>query len=129
MPDVFGLNIAEILESAVSAAGGLRPATLIKVTPGTRTAGSLADGTNPIRVRYQTQGIVEPTSKGDWNGQAWDMTRRETVTVTLLGAPLTRAGAVPESGDLVEIEGATYALGQVTRDPAAATYSCTAAGA
>jgi hypothetical protein len=35
----------------------------------------------------------------------------------------------PEAGDLVTIEGATYSISAVTRDPAAATYSCTVAGA
>ena len=129
MPALFGLDIAGIVSDAIAGAGNLRPATLVKVTPGTRTVGSLSTGTNPTQASYTTQGVFEPTTKGDWNGSSWDMTRREVGTVTLLGKPLTAAGVVPEAGDLVTIEGATYSISAVSRDPSAASYTCTVTGA
>ena len=134
MPDLFGLDIAGIVDSSLKSAGGLPAATLIKVTPGTRTAGSLSGGTNPTQASYPTTGIFEPTTKGDWNGTSWDMTRREIGTVTLMGKPLTLAGVMPEAGDLVTAVDAlgtsrTYSITAVGGDPAAATYSCTVAGA
>ena len=123
MPDLFGLDIASIVNSAIGDAGGLRPATLVKMTPGTRTGGSLSYGTNPTQASYTTSGIFEPSTAAD----AQTLTRRQRGTVMLLAKPL--GSVVPETGDQVTIEGAAYAVEAVSRDPAAATYSCTVSGA
>lgn len=125
MPDLFGLDIAGIVRDAITGAGGLRPATLIKVTPGTRTALALAGGTNPTQASYTTQGILEIRTVHD----AGDMTRRQKAVITLLGKPLTESSVAPEAGDRVTLEGATYDVTEVQRDPAAATYTCTVVGA
>lgn len=135
MPDLFGLDLAGIVEAALDSAGGLLPATLIKVRPGARTPGDLASGTNADATSYPTQGIAQPGSDRDFAGSSWQATRLQRCTITLLGAPLTRAGVEPEVGDrvaIVDINGATvtYTIdGPVARDPAAATYTLTAAGA
>ena len=52
-------------------------------------------------------------------------------TVTLLGASIVYQGArvVPEVGDAIEIGGYQVEVGTVEVDPAAAAYTCTAAGA
>lgn len=126
MPDLFGLDLGGIVETALDSAGGLRPATLVRVTPGDRTPGNLTGGTNPDATSYPTQGTVT-------RGNATDpgtLTRRETVSVMLLGAPLSRAGVAPEVGDRVTVDGVTYDVtGPVDSDPAAATYTFAAAGA
>lgn len=131
MPDLFGLDLAGIVEAALDSAGGLLPATLIKVRPGSRTPGDLASGTNADATSYPTQGIAQPSSSADGG----TLTDRKQVAITLLGAPLTRAGVEPEVGDrvtIVDVNGATvtYTIdGPVARDPAAATYTLTAVGA
>lgn len=126
MPDLFGLDIAGILETAIDRAGGLRPATLVKVVPGARTPGSLTGGTNADPVSYATQGTVTRGNVAD----PGTLTRREDVSIMLLGAALGRAGVEPEVGDRVIVDGVTYAVtGPVGSDPAAATYTFPAAGA
>ena len=71
--------------------------------------------------------MLDLRTERDWTGNAWDMTRRQKAIITILGKPL--GAIVPESGDRVTIEGATYDVTAVDRDPAAATYSLTVVGA
>ena len=129
MPDLFGLDIGGILRDAIGSAGGLRPVTLVKVYTGSRVPGDLAGGTNADTVSYTTEGILEAGSDRDFTGTGWAMTRRQRAIVTVLGAPLTEAGVAPDVGDRVTIEGATYEIKIVDRDPAAATYSLQGVGA
>lgn len=130
MPDLFGLDLAGIVNDALTGAGGLRPATLTKVTPGTRTPGSLTGGTNPTSASYPTQGIAQTTTQGD----PGTLTARTTTIVTLLGAKLIAAGVEPTVGDRVTIgnvgdaDRATYELiGPVSSDSSGASYQFTAA--
>ena len=125
MSDLFGLDIAGILSDAIGSAGGLAPATLVKVHLGSRVPGDLAGGTRADTLEYATTGTLSTRTEHD----PQTLTRRERMVVTLLGAALTAAGVVPEAGDRVAIEGATYDVVAVDRDPAAATYECTVAGA
>ena len=132
MPDLFGLDLAGIVEAAIDSAGGLLPATLIKVRPGARTPGDLASGTNADATSYPTQGIAQPGSDRDFAGSSWQATRLQRCTITLLGAPLTRAGVAPEVDDQVTIEGQTWTIKVQDpdgRDPAGAVYTLMCVGA
>lgn len=115
---LFGLDIAGTVSSAVAAAGGVTPATLIKRTPGTRTSGNPAAGTNATEIRIPCQAIVDGSDA--------------EAVITLLGASIIYQGArvVPEAGDAIEVRGRTMEIGERPEaDPAAATYTCKAAGA
>lgn len=114
---LFGIDIAGTLSSAISSAGGVTPAVLIKRTPGSRTSGSPAAGTNATEIRIPCQAIDERKDGAH--------------AVTLLGASIVYQGAriVPEVGDAIEVRGATVEVGAVEADPACAAYTCTAAGA
>jgi hypothetical protein len=130
MPSLFGIDIAAELNAAISSAGGVLDATLTKHTPGTRTPGDLAGGTNPTGATYACKGFLELGTRtagasGDFGPS---LTRESSATVTLLGASIA-SGAIPVAGDHVTIEGATWAISSVSRDPAGAAYVCTVRGA
>ena len=127
MPDLFGLDIAGIVADALTSAGGLAAATLVKIYPGSRVPGALTGGVNPTSTSYTTTGILETRAERDWAGSGWTMTERKKATITLVGKPLTDAGVTPEAGDRVTLEAVTYEIITVDRDPAAATYSLTVA--
>lgn len=115
---LFGLDIAGTLSSAISSAGGVTPAVLIKRTPGTRTSGNPAAGTNATEIRIPCQAIVDGSDA--------------EAAITLLGASIVYQGArvVPEAGDAIEVRGRTLEISERPEaDPAAATYTCRAAGA
>ena len=119
MSTLFGLDIAQIVADSVAAAGDIKPATLIKITPGTRTPAQLTGGTNPTTTTHAARGYFDSVNS----------LRPETVVkdasgvVGLLGATI-EGGQAPESGDQVTIESLTYRLLQGDRDPASALYLC-----
>jgi hypothetical protein len=119
MPNLFGLNIAEIVNTSISEAGGVLTCTLTKTTPGTRTPGSLSAGTNPTTTAYTVKGFLEQGEKR-LSGQL------QTVTgtfVSILGWSVSSGTVVPEVNDTITIEGTVYELVElVSRDPAAALY-------
>jgi len=122
--DLFGLDLAGIVADAIGAAGGLRPATLIRVYPGSRVPGALTGGTHPDPVSYTTEGMVQTSTTAD----PGTLTNRTTTTVTLLGRDLQLAGVEPLVGDRVTIDGLTYELtGPVSSDSSGAVYQFTAA--
>ena len=99
---------------------GFRTMTLVKVTPGTRTPGSLIDGTNSTTVEYAIKAMRERTSQAEGNA------RFKTATLTILGAPLIAAGVEPASGDRITDGAVTWTIvaGGVESDPVSATYTC-----
>lgn len=119
MADLFGLDIAGIVNDAITQAGGVRPGTLTKTTPGTRTAGNLTGGTNPTTTTHTFQGFVEEKEVRRDNqvgASSFGM------TLSILGASVSPE-AVPEVNDTAEIDGKTYILVElVSRDPAEALY-------
>lgn len=132
MPSLFGIDIAAEVASGIAGAGGVLDATLIKVTPGARIGGNLAGGTNPTTTSHACKGFMEKqdqTSGGSFlEITPGNLTREERRTVYILGASIAD-GAVPLGGDRVTIEGGTYQVVQVSRDPAGAVYTLTVRGA
>ncbi len=119
MPDLFGMNIAKIINDEIASAGGVLDATLIVVTPGTRTSGNLTGGTNPTTESKSCKGFKDTLKKL----RPHDVVEDASDLVVLLGDSIEDK-AVPVAGDQVTIEGATKKILKVARDPAGATYEC-----
>ncbi len=119
MPRLFGQDIAGQIAQALG--GHLLPATLTKVIPGARTPSNLPGGTGATTADYTARGIIEDYTDAQIDGTLIAAGDRK---VLLLGASIAGA-AVPMPGDRVTIEGATYNVRRVERDPAGATYSLT----
>lgn len=118
MANLFGMNIAGIINAEIANAGGVLKGTLTKVSPGKRTAGSLTGGTNPATKSYSFNGFVE-TREVRRTGQVG---ASPGAVLTVLGASVP-SGVVPEVNDTALIEGITYTLVElIKRDPAAAVY-------
>ncbi len=119
MPNLFGIDIAGLINDEISAAGGVLDATLIVVTPGTRTGGNLTGGTNPTEVSKTAKGfkdtlkILRPE----------EVVENATDVILLLGDSIEDL-AVPKTADKITIESETKTILKVIRDPAAATYLC-----
>lgn len=117
MPQLFGVDIAGIIGQVIGPL--VLPATLRKMILGTRS-GDLTDGTQPTHVDYAARGFIEDYKDKDIDGTLIRTTDRK---ITLLGATIA-SSAVPEPQDTVTIEGKTFYIIKVLRDPAAATYNC-----
>lgn len=117
MPDLFGLDIAGIVNSEIVGAGNVRTGTLSRITPGSRGA-TLIGGNNPTDTTHSFNGFVETKTR-----RASDSLVEEPMaTVSILGASVSPA-AIPQVGDTVTIDGTTWDLVELMdRDPAGALY-------
>lgn len=116
MPDIFRAGIAEKINNALGPL--VFDATLIVITPGTRTAGQETSGTNPTSTSHAAKGFVDDYESRFMDGKLIQVGDKK---VTLLGESMN---AVPKAGDKVTIEGETRQILSVVRDPAGATYEC-----
>lgn len=122
MPDLFGLDIAGIINDSISSAGGVLDLTLIKTVQGVRKANP-TEGYETTVTSHPCNGFKDEKKAGR-KGQT--MTKQEESIVVILGDSLP-AGTIPEQGDQITIEGETLRIDEIPkRDPAAATYSCRA---
>lgn len=104
---------------ALKRAGMTKPATLTKVTQGTRTPGAVSAGANPTTTTHTAHGFVE-----DWRALYLGATTVQVGDrVVLLLAATIAGGVEPRPGDRVTIEGVTSRVIDVARDPATATYA------
>lgn len=110
-------KIAKQVAKGLKSAGMTKPATLIKKTPGTRTAGQVSGGTNPTSTNYTCRGLVITWKRVMLNATQVQASDR---VVMLLGATLS---VVPAIGDLVTCEGVTSRIVDIERDAASATYN------
>ena len=116
MPNLFGLNIAKIIDDAIVGAGGVLTGTFHKRVEGTRTS-SLTGGTNPTFTDYPCRGFIEVKTNVRQDGT---LVEDEGDRITLLGNSFP---VVPEQGDEVTMEGTRWTITKVyKRDPAGATY-------
>lgn len=120
-PKLFGVDFAKTMARGLGK--HLLDATLIVVTQGTRTEGQLTGGTNPTETPYSCKGFVESYAAFLTS----DLTAGVDHRVTLLAGTLA-AGIEPKQNDKVTIEGRTYWVERVGRDPAAATFLLYARG-
>ncbi len=118
MPNLFGLDIAGLVNSGIRDAGGVRSGTLTRRVRGVRTAESLTAGTNPTGTTHSFEGFVEVRRERRDN----QVGGASTSVLTIFGASITPA-IVPGINDLAELDGDTYTLTElVSRDPASAVY-------
>lgn len=118
------MGLGEDVGSSFAATGqrlGVKDATLIKVTPGTRTVDAMSAGTNPTTVSHACKGLVATFATQRIDGT---IIRAEDRTVSLYAVSLP-GGVVPKLGDKITIEGATFRIvGDVSRNPAGGVYKC-----
>jgi len=117
--NLFGVDIAGIINTVVSP--NVLDATLIVVTPGTRTAGDLAGGTNPVSTDYACKGFTDDYNDRQIDGTIILVGDR---IITLIGDSISGGTVAPTIGDQITIEGGTWDIIRVKRDPDAATYEC-----
>lgn len=120
----LGIDIAGIVNDEIGPS--MLAATLTVVTPGTRTVGDLAAGTNPTETTYACRGFVQKVETVRDAGGLVETTIR---TVCLLGRSISSGGVVPKAGDKVTIESVEGRIvGVPDRDPAKAVYVCRVSG-
>jgi len=115
---VDGIDVADLIAKNLGAR--VLPAVLSRSTPGTRTAGRLTAGTNPTRISRGCRGFIDTQARQNIDGS---IVADGNVVITLLGDTI-EAGDVPKLEDVIQIEGSSYTIQKIARDPAAATYSC-----
>lgn len=118
MPDLFGLDIAGLVNDSIVSAGGVRSGVLTKRITGVRTPGDLAGGTNPTSTTHSFNGFVE--RKTDRRNNS--VIAEPMSIVSILGASISPI-VDPEVNDTVSIDGVTWTLLElISRDPAAALF-------
>lgn len=124
MTKLFGLDIAKLVADSIKSAGDVLPATLIKVTAGTRTTPT--GGTHPTEQGYPAKGVISDYTDRERAATEIKSSERK---ILLLGASLP-PGIVPVPGDKITIEDRTYRISVdgVSRDAASAAYRCRASG-
>lgn len=115
--NLFGADIAGKVYAALK--GQLLTATLIKVAAGTRTPGALTGGTNPTETSYAAEGFIDSKNRKDIGGT---LVEDGDVIIVLIGNSIA-SDQIPEVNDKVTIEGTTYRIRGLDRDPDAATYT------
>ena len=119
--ELFGIDIAKVVNDAIASAGGVLDATLIKVTAGTRTAGSLTSGTNPTESPLRCKGFYDDAQKSRFPNT---LVQKDTRIAAILGASVPGRVA-PEPGDKITLENETSEVLEILeRDPASALYLC-----
>lgn len=121
MAKIAGVDVSGIIAKEVGAvlSDSNFDAILIKVEAGTRTAGNLAGGNNPTDDPKTCKGFIDQKRRDRIGGT---LVEDGDVIIVLLGDTIQDA-AVPEVNDKVTLEGTTYRIRGLDRDPAAATYS------
>lgn len=111
-------KLADKVGGAMKRAGMTKPATLIVVTAGARTADSGSGGTNPTETSYAARGLVVRWTRKRLNATDVQVGDR----VVKLFAALIVGGQVPKVGDKITIEGVTGRIVDIARN--AASYDC-----
>lgn len=121
MVNYLGKNLSGLIKKFVGPL--VNSATLIKITPGSRTAGQLTGGTNPTTVSYPCKGFIAQKNLQHVSGT---LVSDGSVVIVLLGDTINSGNTTPSVGDRIIIEGNTYQIaedGVLDRDPSKATYS------
>jgi len=117
MPDLFGLDIAGIVNSEIVGAGNVRTGTLTRITPGARGS-TLIGGNNPTETTHSFNGFVETKTARS----ADSLSEEPMAVLSILGASVSPA-ATPQVGDTALIDGTLWDLVELmSRDPAGALF-------
>ena len=115
--DVSGIVKKEIGDKVLNSPE--HSATLTLFTEGTRT-GNLTGGTNPTSTAHTCKAFIDTQARRSVGGTLVDDGH---VIVGIIGDTIVPAGA-PRSEDTIALEGRTYRIKKIDRDPAAAMYTC-----
>ena len=118
MPDLFGLDIAQIVADAIESAGNLQAGTLIKSVPGVDDPNDLTAPVPEATTSHTFQGFLS-----DREALRQDTLIPEAIPVmTIIGASVNPS-AVPRINDTVTLAGIDFLLHRlISRDPASAVY-------
>lgn len=123
MSKFLGVNLPKILNQAMGKL--VRQGKLVKITAGARDPNDLTAGQVSSKKNYPVNGFFDEFKLTDNPDNEAQIGNKKIV---LFGGSLP-AGIVPELNDLIVMENQTYIIdGPVTRDPAAATYTCEVRG-
>ena len=120
---IAGLDLAKIIDDAWVSAGGTSDlggqpnATLLSVTPGSGTDADPNELT-PTGTSHTARGFIDDYDDNKIDGT---IIRKADRMVFLFGASITPSVA-PKTNDRITIEGDTYSVERVARDPAGASY-------
>lgn len=125
MPDLFGLDIAGIVDQSFASAGGTRNGTLTRDVVGTRDSSNLAGGTQNGTLSWTFRGFLDEFSSSHRNGT---FAKESGKIMAIFGASIssTSGGATtaPAPGDVVTLDGLTFYVYEVRSDPAQALFEC-----
>jgi len=124
MPDLFGLDLAGIVNDAIESAGGLVPLSLIKEVETPPPPDDPGGAGTVTQTTYPGNGIIDDYEDEHIDGT---LVKRGDRQILILGASLP-SGIIPAEDDKVTIEEGTYNVVAIKRDPAAATYVCQSRG-
>lgn len=96
------MNLPKLLAQNLKRYGGpigVKPATLVKVTPGTRTPGAVSSGTNPTTTSYPCTALISVLTAGTLPETEVQVDDRRIV---VLGGSLA-SGVIPAPNDKVTI--------------------------
>jgi hypothetical protein len=99
-------DIANLVGNALIGAGMSKPATLIKISPGTRAPGAISAGTNPIATSYEVQAIPASVTQLRVDGSLIAGVNR---VIKIFGSTLP-AGITPRPGDKITLDGVTSVI-------------------
>lgn len=120
----FGTKFAALLDKGLragsSAMGGNINITLVSITRGTRTPGSISAGTNPTSTSVPCRGFAEK-QKSIYDSAA--NSYRKVNVVAVLGASLP-TGTIPKVGDRLIVDGASKGISEVIDESSGALYEC-----
>lgn len=124
MTTIFGIDIAAEIADAIGPSDATA-ATLISVTPGTRTPGSPSAGTNPTTASYGCRGFVVDYAAGQIDGALIVTGDR---LVSLIAKSINGGATTPKPGDRLACRGRTYSIVRVEGDAAEAMWHCQVRG-
>lgn len=119
MPNLFGLNIAKLVNDSIRGAGNVRPGVLSHSGPPyVRDIENLSGGVVPTVTTHEVSGFVEQkeTRRSDQIGTTYES------TISILGDSVNPK-ITPTVNDMVVMDGVTYTLIELLSvDPSAALY-------
>lgn len=124
-PDIFGIGLAEIIDNAMSDAGGSFPITLTARREGARDPANPTSGRAITSTPYGCRGFLDTKKRRGEGGVD------QTYSVFVVFGNSLPAGVEPQAGDQItalheRTQPFTIVPGReaVRRDPAGATYEC-----
>ncbi len=115
---LFGVDIAKLVNQNIGS--GILDATFTRVVAGTRTAGNLTGGTKPTETDFACKGFIGEQDKEKLGGTLVDA---GDIVIVLVGDSIDSGNTAPTVKDKVTIEGTTYRVRALERDPAKALYN------